>query len=306
MEPEDPVDPPVEPEDPSVEPEDPVDPPVEPENPVTPDDTEEEEVVYVPETDVEEQVSGETDKLLDKITGSEPADNLVSEGIVSEETLEKVQNAIADNKTIITELVIENVKVTDVIEEAKELVEEAVQNIKENVESVIAQYLDIKVVLKEEESKEELGTLNKLSEEIILTFNIPDKWKKAGRIFNVIRVHEGATDVLDVWENEDGSLSFKTDRFSTYALVYTDMEAEEDGPGNEGGGTTPDNPTQPNQPSNPSGPTQPNQPSNPSNPTQPTLPPETGDDSAVGVYLVVLLMGCVAVITGLTKKKYVK
>ena len=265
-EPDDPVTPPVEPEDPvvpPVEPEDPVVPPVEPEDPVVPP-VEKEDVVYVPEEEIHEQVKDEAGKLTDMIVNDE-----LEEGVVSEETLEKVQQAIENDEEIITELVIENMKDVEVDESAKELVEEAVKDIIENAASTIAQYLDIKVVLKTEESGEELGTLNKLSEEITLTFEIPDEWKKEGRTFHVIRVHEGKTDVLDVWENEDGTVSFKTDRFSTYALVYTDAEVEED--------ITPTPPVTPE-----------------------VTPPSTGDNSMPGVYFLVLLAGFAMAIAGMT------
>ena len=278
VEPEDPPvepeDPPVEPEDPPVEPEDPPvepeDPPVEPENPPV-----KEEAVYVPEEEIHTQVSGEADKLVEKLEKEESV-----EGVVSEETLEKVQDAIANNKEIITELVIKNQKEVEVDKNAKDLVESAVKEFVKDAVSTIAQYLDIKVVLKTEETNEELGTLNKLSEEVTLTFEIPDNWKKEGRVFHVIRVHEGKTDVLDVWENGDGTVSFKTDRFSTYALIYTDAEEVED--------QTPIVPPTEDDPA--------------------VTPPGTGDTSMPGAYLLVLFAGLAMVLAGIatTKRKNVK
>ena len=254
-------------------------PPVNPEQP----ELEKEDVVYVPEEEIHEQVKGEATGLVDKITDSETTTDVVEEGIISEETLDKVQQAIEDEEEIITELVIENKKHDDVEETAKELVESTLNKVMEGTESIIAQYLDIKIVLKTEESNEELGTLNKLSEEITLTFEIPDEWKKEGRKFHVIRVHEGKTDVLDVWENEDGSVSFKTDRFSTYALVYTDADTEDE--------IVPTPPTTPEEPTKPSVPTA----------------PQTGDNSMPGVYFLVLLAGFAVAMAGVAnKRKYVK
>ena len=276
--PVDPEDPPVEPENPPVEPEDPPvepeDPPVEPEDPPVEPEVPE-EPVYVPENKVETQVKDEADKLVEKLENEESV-----EGIISEETLEKVQNAIANDKEIITELVIENKKDVDVDADAKALVESAVKDIVKDAVSKIAQYIDIKVILKTEEDNEELGTLNKLSEEITLTFEIPDNWKKEGRVFHVIRVHEGKTDVLDVWENGDGTVSFKTDRFSTYALVYTDADVEEE--------VTPTPPPVEDEPE--------------------VTPPGTGDNSTPEVYLLVLLAGLAMVFMGVAaaKRKVVK
>ena len=272
--PENPVVPPVEPEEPE-EPEDPVVPPTEPEqpeNPVVPP-VEKEDVVYVPEEEVQEQVKDEAGKLTDMIINDE-----LEEGVVSEETLEKVQQALENDEEIITELVIENMKEVQVDEAAKELVENAVKELVKDAVSTIAQYLDIKVILKTEESGEELGTLNKLSEEITLTFEIPAEWKKEGRKFHVIRVHEGKTDVLDVWENTDGTVSFKTDRFSTYALAYTDVVQDE----------APQPPVTPEKPV--------------------VTPPGTGDTSMPGVYFLVLLAGVAMVLAGVsvTKRRNVK
>ena len=40
-------------------------------------------------------------------------------------------------------------------------------------------------------------------------------------------MHEGETTVLETKMNADGTLSFQTDRFSTYALAYIDALAED-------------------------------------------------------------------------------
>ena len=265
----------VEPDEPEVPdvPETPDEPEVPdvPETPVKP-----EEPVYVPETKVEEQVKDEAGKLTEMIQKEETVETVVEKGIISVETLEKVQEAIANSKEIITELIIENKKEVEIEKTAKELVETAVKEFVKETVSKIAQYLDIKVVLKTEETKEELGTLNKLTEEVTLTFEIPNEWKKEGRKFNVVRVHEGKTDVLDVWENGDGTVSFKTDRFSTYALIYTDPVVEEEP------APTPDVPETPD---------------------TPQTPPPTGDNNMMQAYILVLLLGLAIAIVGVKVSK---
>jgi hypothetical protein len=43
-------------------------------------------------------------------------------------------------------------------------------------------------------------------------------------VYNIIRYHDGTTDVLKATPSEDGtSLTFKTDRFSTYAIAYREQ-----------------------------------------------------------------------------------
>lgn len=44
------------------------------------------------------------------------------------------------------------------------------------------------------------------------------------RTYYVIRIHDGVTTVLDAVDNGDGTISFKTDKFSTYSVVYTDAK----------------------------------------------------------------------------------
>ena len=51
---------------------------------------------------------------------------------------------------------------------------------------------------------------------------IPENLKKAGRKFYVLRYHDGKVDKLAV--SEDGT--FKTDKFSSYMLVYEDTKSE--------------------------------------------------------------------------------
>lgn len=51
---------------------------------------------------------------------------------------------------------------------------------------------------------------------------IPENLKKAGRKFYVLRYHDGKVDKFAV--SEDGI--FKTDKFSSYMLVYEDTKLE--------------------------------------------------------------------------------
>lgn len=97
---------------------------------------------------------------------------------------------------------------------------------KKGAETKIAQYLDLTVLLKTT-SGQELGTINKLSKDMTFTIAVPEDLVKEGRVFVVLRMHEGETTVLETTMNSDGTLSFKTDRFSTYALAYIDVSVEE-------------------------------------------------------------------------------
>ena len=91
----------------------------------------------------------------------------------------------------------------------------------------VAQYFDLSVVIKSVQAdgqKKDLGNLNELNNKISFTVMIPEDLEEEGRTFYVIRVHNGKTDKLDVTKNADGTYSFETDRFSTYALAYEDVD----------------------------------------------------------------------------------
>jgi hypothetical protein len=49
---------------------------------------------------------------------------------------------------------------------------------------------------------------------------IPEQYRKEGRKFYVLRNHNGVVDVLDDIGNDPASITFKTDRFSEYAIAY--------------------------------------------------------------------------------------
>ncbi|MGN0641964.1 MAG: hypothetical protein ACI4JJ_02345 [Huintestinicola sp.] len=64
---------------------------------------------------------------------------------------------------------------------------------------------------------------------ITITFDMPEALKKDGRTYCMIRVHNGDADILPVdYRADTGKASFETDRFSSYAIAYTDAEENND------------------------------------------------------------------------------
>lgn len=152
------------------------------------------------------------------------------EGVVSKETVEAIIEAKEEGKTITVEVV------SEVITR-----EEAVQTAAADVTKIeaaipgqgkVAQFLDLTVMIKAVDSagqEENLGTLNQLKEEK-MTFAIvlPKNLNPEGKNFYVLRVHDGVVDKLPATKNADGTLSFTTDRYSTYALVYEEILVEDE------------------------------------------------------------------------------
>ncbi len=66
-----------------------------------------------------------------------------------------------------------------------------------------------------------LGTITEINDPLTFQVAIPESLKKEGRVFQVVRVHNGVVTVLPTVE-KDGVLIFETNQFSTYALVYKD------------------------------------------------------------------------------------
>lgn len=178
---------------------------------------------------------------------------------VSDETVENIREAIDNGQVISTEVQVTSVEETEVNAQDKKVLED---HIDENVN--IAQYLDINILVKADDQV--IGEINQLNKEITFTVAIPEDLMKEGRTFYVIRVHDGKAEKLDTVENDDGTLTFKTDKFSTYALAYEDAQEPTPVPIP---GFTPDN----NQ-----------QVTNTQNTQETAKEPKTGDTSNIALY----------------------
>ena len=64
------------------------------------------------------------------------------------------------------------------------------------------------------------SVIDKTSADLEVTLPIPDKFRKSNRKFVVLRDHNGTVDVLKDIGEDEASITFRTDRFSEYALGY--------------------------------------------------------------------------------------
>lgn len=78
---------------------------------------------------------------------------------------------------------------------------------------------------------EETGNLSELTNTISLTLQLPENLPAVtegyNRTYYIVREHNGEVSILDAVVNEDNTISFETDKFSTYALAYEDVKAED-------------------------------------------------------------------------------
>lgn len=190
--------------------------------------------VYEVESDVEVPVI-DTSKPVDEVTvgiNDEESQKNISDTLtsivddiangkevtsVNDETVKNIKKALDDGQVISTEVQVTSVEETEVNAQDKKVLED---HIDENVN--IAQYLDINILVKADDQV--IGEINQLNKEITFTVAIPEDLMKDGRTFYIIRVHDGKAETLETVENEDGTLTFKTDKFSTYALAYKDAQ----------------------------------------------------------------------------------
>ena len=113
-------------------------------------------------------------------------------------------------------------------------------------------------------------------------FTIPENLQKSGRTYKIIRIHDGQATILDATVDENYELTFETDRFSTYALVYTDSAAATGSDAKAG--TTNASDTKANATAGSDA-----KASTAASTT--TASPKTGDASNVALYLVILVAG---------------
>lgn len=227
-------------------------------------------VNVVEDEKTQETVEKETQSVVDEIIAGTVADS-----VVNEKTAEKVAEAVNSGKTVNAEIVVVKVPETEIAQIEQTAIEEKVTA--ELGEDAKVQYLDVSIVLMA--GDEELGTLNELKEEITITVAIPNELKAEGRTYKVIRNHNGVVEVLDTVVNEDGTISFKTDKFSTYALAYADNEET-----NTNTNTNQSNKT----------------------PSTDTKAPQTGDNSSVMVYVAICLVALAAIVVTKRRKVFAK
>jgi len=88
--------------------------------------------------------------------------------------------------------------------------------------NTLAEFLDISLV-KSIDGIE--SAVTQTASPIRITMQIPEDMRKDGRVFAIIRIHNGAAEVLSDLDTDSATFTFETDCFSTYAPVYKDAAA---------------------------------------------------------------------------------
>ncbi|MBP5267477.1 MAG: hypothetical protein J6Z29_02720, partial [Ruminococcus sp.] len=95
----------------------------------------------------------------------------------------------------------------------------------------VGAYLDINIYTKYGESTEAVK-LSETKEEVTIEFKVPQNLKNKNssiyRTYQLVRIHDGIAEVIDAeYNSSDDMLCFRTDKFSTYALIYKDVRVRD-------------------------------------------------------------------------------
>ena len=184
----------------------------------------EDKVTFIEKLEKYEPVSGD----FTNVTEPENNDNNgdlqnASQELIDLIPLEKIEKEhVAKGEGV--KIYLEVTDITDeVTEEDKKLIESEIGN--DNV----ATYLDI--TLFKQIGNREAKKIPNTKGLVTITFQVPSELLNRDvsvtRTYKIVRVHEGETSIIDVEFNEDtGEITFETDRFSTYALIYNDVQVE--------------------------------------------------------------------------------
>ncbi len=168
----------------------------------------------------EEEVDEDAQKIVDAVIAGDTAEKFE---YVGEMTRDDIINAIVNGDTIAT-------AVNTVEKGAEDVTDEEflalAKEIDELEDAQVAGYYDIDVALMNATRGAKIGKITELANEIAVTVDLPMDLPAVAegyeRAYHMVRYHNGVTDILDAVDNGDGTLTFKSGLFSTYALVYVD------------------------------------------------------------------------------------
>ncbi len=152
-------------------------------------------------------------------------DKSLGNALLTEEEKDLVEQGADVNVSLTVKDVSETVSKED-----KALVEKALED-KLLSDAKIGMYLDITITKQVGDAAPLVVT--ETNGEVKISIVVPEDLintdSNVERTYKVIRIHEGKVDVLDAdFDVKTGKLTFETDAFSTYTLVYTDKAALSD------------------------------------------------------------------------------
>lgn len=150
---------------------------------------------------------------------------------ISNTLIVAITEAIENGDEVSVELETKELEEKNVTDEVKKSVEEKIKNDDTLKNAKVLGYFDINLLVKvnDDTLDEKVTELNKEIEVKVdvseLVKNLDKVASNKVRKYYVVRIHDGKTDVIEATLSDDNTLSFKTDRFSSYTVTYKDVDA---------------------------------------------------------------------------------
>lgn len=177
-------------------------------------------------SDNDKAAAGAVNELLAAIEDGKSVTGMTNSLIVA------ITEAIENGDTVSVELETNKLEEKNVSDEVKEKVSDTIKNDKSLKDAKILGYFDINLLVKVNDDTLD-DKVTELNKEIEVKLDVNEMVKKLDKVasnkirkYYVIRIHDGKTDVIEATLNDDNTLSFKTDRFSSYTVTYKDVDAQ--------------------------------------------------------------------------------
>lgn len=196
------------------------------------------EIVGEENTDEVNDTKQVVNEIVNQIINGEEVTNL------TDEQKQAIETSVKDGEKLVVDVDSTLVDSEEISEDASK-VEAVIKN-----DAKIAGYYNIDIIIKNEQGTE-ITKLSQLNKEIQITISIPEGISKVEdgytRKYTIIRVHDGVAEELETIYNENGTLTFSSDKYSTYAITYVDtlnnsIEGNEDNVENPVTGDNVENP----------------------------------------------------------------
>lgn len=139
----------------------------------------------------------------------------------SEEEIEQIKNGM----TAGVQASIVRINKKDVSESDRNLMQSSYNNYAKSIEGLeFGDYIDIQIATKLGDN--DWKQLHELNGEVELVLDIPESLLAEGRTYYIMRNHNGECTLLEDLDEELQTITIATDRFSTYAIMYTDSNVE--------------------------------------------------------------------------------
>ena len=210
-----------------------------------------------------------------------------AESTLSDEEKALIDNAVDHGKSVDIDLYLDIKDISDTISTSDK---EKIKAYATNTDNIA--FFDISLFKEIIISGQSQGatSIHELTTPLKLTIGVPKSFPAVAdgytRTYEVIRLHDGNVEKLPTTLNADGTITFETDKFSTYALAYTDKKKEN---------TTTDAPT-----------TKVDTPSTKAPKADTKNTPDTGDKMNIGLVVMLMLSSGLAAIYLTLRRKRIK